>query len=244
MGTAGVWRTRCGRSAGRRPARVTLTCTQSQLMPNGRRPSSEPTDEGSGNPSACRTSRAWASVLFGHGVGRHARGGARRLREHRRVGGGVTRAGLARALRRRGQQRLHRDRRRFQAVAAVDALGQGQPGGRTGARRARLPRPQRADARGLLADGVGERRQRPATLVRPAVPGRRLRRAAVRRLRQPLCRPAGGLPVIPGDAVDPVAATGDRDADDAAIPRARPAAGRHPPGPGVGLRRPPRRGRR
>ena len=52
----------------------------------------------------------------------------------------------------------------------------------------------------------------PATLVCPAVPGRRLRRSPVRRLRQSLRRPAGSLPVLPGDPVDAVAPTGDRDA--------------------------------
>ena len=95
-----------------------------------------------------------------------------------------------------------------------------------GAERARLSGPQRADPGRMFAHGMGERRQRPAALVRAAVPGRRLRRPVVRRLRQPLRRPARGVPLLSRDAVDAVAAAGDRDASDPAVSRARATAGR------------------
>src|SRR6201993_5485077 len=70
---------------------------------------------------ACPTSPAWASALVVCRAGGGARGWARRLRQHRLVGRRVARAGLAGAGQRRRQQQLHRDRRRRQAVAAVDA---------------------------------------------------------------------------------------------------------------------------
>ena len=63
---------------------------------------------------------------------------------------------------------------------------------------------------------------------------------AVRRLRQPLYRSARRDDVVPADAVDPLAAAGDRNADHPKDSRARPAAGGDPSGSGAGVRRPPR----
>ena len=89
-------------------------------------------------------------------------------------------------------------------LAAAVALGSGSYPGR-----------QRADARGLLADGVGGRQPGPPTLVHPTGAGRRYVQSPFRRVRQPLHRPARHHDLVPVDAVDPLASTGDRDADDA-----------------------------
>ena len=197
-----------------------------------------------GNRGACPTTRYGASAVVIRIAGGLACGGARRLRQHRLVGRSRTRARVVGAIRRRRQQQLHDDERRQQAVTAVDTVGQGKLGGRTRAEREQLSRPERANPGRMFADGMGEQRQGPATLVCAAVPGRRLRRSPVRRLRQSLRRPAGSVPVFPGDPVDTVAPTGDRDAVHPKVFGGWPAAGQHTPGTGAGFRRAPWRGGR
>ena len=103
---------------------------------------------------------------------------------------------------------------------------------------------ERADPGRLLADGVGERRQRQATLVHSALPRRRNLRPIVRRLRQPLRRPARGDGVLSPHPVDPLAPTGNRNAFHPKVSRIQSTARRHTPWTGAGFRRSPRhRGR-
>ena len=128
--------------------------------------------------------------------------------------------------------------------ALLDPLGEGRSRRRGRARLGQLPGGQRPDGGRLLADGVGERQQRAPALVHQAHPGRRIRRGVVRRLRQPLRRPARADPVVSGHPVDPLALPGHRNAIDAKASRQRSTAGGDPSRAGAGFRRPPRRRRR
>ncbi|CNV96068.1 Uncharacterised protein [Mycobacterium tuberculosis] len=151
---------------------------------------------------------------------------------------------LARTIRRRRQQQLHHDEWRHQSHAAVDAFGQRKLGCRTSPERTRVPRVKRADPGRVFADGVAERQQRPAALVCAAGPGRRLRRPVVRRLRQPLRRPAGSDNLLSADPVDALAPARDRDAVHPAVSGAWPPAREYTPGAAAGIRYPPRHGGR
>ena len=126
----------------------------------------------------------------------------------------------------------------------VEPLGQGRPRRRGGDGIRTVSGGQRADAGRMLADGVGSRQQRAPTLVHPAVAGRRVVEPVMGRLRQPLRRPARRHAVVPADAVDPVAAAGDRNANDGKDSGAGPASGGDPSGSGASVRRPPRHGDR
>ncbi|EUA33919.1 putative conserved membrane protein [Mycobacterium xenopi 3993] len=123
------------------------------------------------------------------------------------------------------------------ADTAMDSLGQGQPGCGTSAQQSRLAGIERPNPKRLFADGVGEQRQRPTTLVRAAGSGRWLCRPAVRRLRQRLRRSARGYLVVPANTMDPLAGTGDRNAFYSKNSRRGSTARGHPPGPGRGVRR-------
>ena len=147
---------------------------------------------------------------------------------------------MACPVRDRREQQLLSDRRSRCAAAGLDPLGQGR-GRRAGRPRlGSLPRGQRADRRRLFADGVGERQPGQAALVHASGPGRRFRQPPSRRLRQRLPGSAGVGAVVSDDPVGALAHTGDRNADDDAIPVARAPAGAHPSGAGAGLRRPAR----
>ena len=174
------------------------------------------------------------------GVGRADGHRSGRLRQHRLLGGRRAVVGLARAIRRRGQQQLYLERRYGRPESVLDPVGQGRPGCGGGAGVGQLPVGQRADVHRLLADGLGERQRRPPALVRPIGAGRRVRRRTVRRVRQRLRRTARYHPVVPGHPVDPLAPTGDRNAADAKASRRRPAAGDDPSRTGADLRRAPR----
>ena len=164
------------------------------------------------------SSRA-ALVLSGvSGRSDRRRGG---LRQYRFLGRHRAGPGLARTVRRCGQQQLQRDTRRQRPDPALDPLGQGVAGGGGSAQLAQLARGERANTGRLLADGVGERRQRPAAVVHPAIPRRRHLRPVVRRLRQSLRRPARGDTVLPGHPVDSLASPGNRNALHAKDSRAR-----------------------
>ena len=129
-------------------------------------------------------------------------------------------------------------RGRGPADSALDPLGERVPGVSGGAQLAQLARGERADTGRLLADGVGERRQRPAAVVHTALPGRRAGQPVVRRLRQPLRRPARGDCVLSSHPVDPLAAPGDGNAFHAKDSRSRTTSRSHAPGTGAGIRQP------
>ena len=163
-----------------------------------------------------------------------------RLRKHRFLGRGARGVRVARSVRRRRKQQLHRRGGRRGAQSRVEPLGQGRAGRRGGHRVGALSRRQWPDPGRLLADGVGNRQQRQAALVYPVVAGRRILEPAVGRLRQPLHRSARHHDVVPDDPVVPVAAAGDRNADHPKDSRARPSSGGDASGSGPSVRRPPR----
>ena len=167
-----------------------------------------------------------------------------RLRKHRFLGRGARGRRVARPVRRRRQQQLHRRGGRRGAQSGVEPLGQGRAGRRGGHGVGALSGGQRPDPGRLLADGVGSRQQRPPTLVHPAVAGRRIVEPVVGRLRQPLHRSTRRHDVVPGDPMVPVAAAGDRNADHPKDSRAGPSSGGDASGSGAAVRRPPRHGDR
>ena len=164
-----------------------------------------------------------------------------RVREHRLLGGRGAGRRLVIAIRRRCQQQLHPHRRRRGTEAAVEPVGQGQFVRVGSAGGQRLPRGQRPNCGWLLTHGLGVRQQRQATLVHPTGARRRVRRPAVRQVRQRLRRPARHHAVVPPDAVGALAPPGHRDAADPALSRRRTVAGGHPSRSGSGGRQPSRR---
>ena len=163
------------------------------------------------------------------------------VRQHRLLGGGPPAAGWSAQYGDAANSSYSAVAGADGAAPGVDPVGQGRARRPGGPRLGQLSGRQRPDRGRLLADGVGDRQQRPAALVHPA--GARAAASS-----SPLfdgfdnlyVGQPGAMHVLPVDPVDPVAPSGDRHADDRPAARPRPAAGGDAPGPGAGVRRAPR----